>query len=75
MSQDIVILGGARTAIGTFGGALAGTTAIDLGTAAAKAAMARAGVAADQIGHVVFATCTCRGWPRCRPVCLTACLR
>jgi acetyl-CoA C-acetyltransferase len=54
MSQDIVILGGARTAIGTFGGALAGTTAIDLGTAAAKAAMARAGVAADQIGHVVF---------------------
>ena len=54
MSQDIVILGGARTAIGSFGGALAGTTAIDLGTAAAKAAMARAGVAADQIGHVVF---------------------
>ena len=54
MSQDIVILGGARTAISTFGGALAGTTAIDLGTAAAKAAMARAGVAADQIGHVVF---------------------
>lgn len=54
MTQDIVILGGARTAIGTFGGALAGTTAIELGTAAAKAAMSRAGVAPEQIGHVVF---------------------
>ncbi|SFR31605.1 acetyl-CoA C-acetyltransferase [Yoonia tamlensis] len=51
---DIVILGGARTAIGTFGGALAGTAPIDLGTAAAKAALDRAGVAGDQIGHVAF---------------------
>jgi acetyl-CoA C-acetyltransferase len=54
MSTDIVILDGARTAIGTFGGALAGTPPIDLGTAAAKAAMARAGVSPEQIGHVVF---------------------
>lgn len=54
MTDEIVILGGARTAIGTFGGALAGTPPIDLGTAAAKAAMDRAGVAADQIGTVVF---------------------
>ncbi len=51
---DIVILGGARTAIGTFGGSLAGTTPIDLGTVAAKAALDRAGVAGDQIGHVAF---------------------
>ncbi|MEO1554998.1 MAG: acetyl-CoA C-acyltransferase family protein [Pseudomonadota bacterium] len=54
MTQDIVILGGARTAIGTFGGALAGTTPIDLGTVAAKAAMDRAGVEGGQIGHVAF---------------------
>lgn len=54
MTQDIVILGGARTAIGTFGGALADTPPIDLGTAVAKAAMARAGVAPDHIGHVAF---------------------
>lgn len=54
MSTDIVILDGARTAIGTFGGALAGTPPIDLGTAAAKAAMERAGVSPEQIGHVVF---------------------
>ncbi|MCW8842240.1 MAG: acetyl-CoA C-acyltransferase family protein [Rhodobacteraceae bacterium] len=51
---DIVILDGARTAIGTFGGALAGTPPIDLGAAAAKAAMERSGVEGAQIGHVVF---------------------
>ncbi|GFE49411.1 3-ketoacyl-CoA thiolase [Roseobacter cerasinus] len=54
MTKDIVILGGARTAIGTFGGALAGTTPIDLGTVAAKAALERSGVSAGQIGHVAF---------------------
>ncbi|MEL6702551.1 MAG: acetyl-CoA C-acyltransferase, partial [Pseudomonadota bacterium] len=51
---DIVILGGARTAIGTFGGRLAGTAPINLGTIAAKAAIERSGVAADKIGHVAF---------------------
>ncbi|WP_411889119.1 acetyl-CoA C-acyltransferase family protein [Yoonia sp. SDW83-1] len=49
---DIVILGGARTAIGTFGGALAGTPPIELGTLAAKAALERSGVEGGQIGHV-----------------------
>ncbi|WP_224824167.1 acetyl-CoA C-acyltransferase family protein [Cognatishimia sp. MH4019] len=51
---DIVILGGARTAIGAFGGSLAGTAPIDLGTVAAKAAMERAGVEGGQVGNVVF---------------------
>ncbi|MDP5085728.1 MAG: acetyl-CoA C-acyltransferase family protein [Yoonia sp.] len=51
---DIVILGGARTAIGTFGGSLAGTTPIDLGTVVAKAALERAGVQGAQIGHVAM---------------------
>jgi acetyl-CoA C-acetyltransferase len=54
MTQDIVILDGARTAIGTFGGSLAGTTPIDLGTVAAKAALERSGVDGGQIGHVAF---------------------
>ncbi|MBY5933457.1 acetyl-CoA C-acyltransferase family protein [Tateyamaria omphalii] len=54
MTQDIVILDGARTAIGTFGGSLAGTTPIDLGTVAAKAALERSGVEGGQIGHVAF---------------------
>ncbi len=51
---DIVILDGARTAIGTFGGALAGTPPSQLGAIAAKEAMARSGVEGGQIGHVVF---------------------
>ena len=52
--SDIVILSGARTAIGTFGGALAGTPPIELGTVAARAALERAGVEGAQIGHVAF---------------------
>lgn len=51
---DIVILGGARTAIGAFGGSLAGTTPIELGTVAAKAALERSGVEGAQIGHVAI---------------------
>ena len=51
---DIVILGGARTAIGTFGGSLAGITPINLGAIVTKAALARAQVEGNQIGHVAF---------------------
>lgn len=51
---DIVILAGARTAIGTFGGALAGVAPTDLAATVSKAAMQRAGVDPAQIGHVVF---------------------
>ena len=52
--QDIVILDGARTAIGTFGGSLAAIPPIALAATAAKEALARAGVEGGQIGHVVF---------------------
>ena len=51
---DIVILGGARTAIGAFGGSLAGTSPIELGTIVAKAALERSGVDGAQIGHVAI---------------------
>jgi acetyl-CoA C-acetyltransferase len=54
MSDDIVILGGARTAIGTFGGSLAAVPPIDLATTASKAALERSGIDPEQIGHVVF---------------------
>jgi acetyl-CoA C-acetyltransferase len=54
MKDEIVILDGARTAIGTFGGSLAATPPIELGTAVAKAALERSGVEGGQIGHVVF---------------------
>ena len=52
--DDIVILGGARTAIGTFAGSLAGSSAIELGAIAARAALERAGLEGRQIGSVVF---------------------
>ncbi len=52
--DDIVILSGARTAIGTFGGALAGTPPIQLGATVAREALSRAGVEGGQIGHVAF---------------------
>lgn len=53
-ASDIVILSGARTAIGTFGGSLAAIPPIALAAAVTRAAMERAGVAPDQIGQVVF---------------------
>jgi len=52
--KDIVILDGARTAIGTFGGSLAAFSPTDLGTHVAKTALERSGVDAAQIGHVVY---------------------
>ena len=50
----IVILSGARTAIGTFGGSLSGFAPIELATFASREAIARSGISAEQIGHVVF---------------------
>lgn len=52
--KDIVILSGARTAIGTFGGSLAGTPPITLGATVARAALERAGLEGSQIGHVAY---------------------
>ncbi|MEP3442629.1 MAG: acetyl-CoA C-acyltransferase family protein [Sulfitobacter sp.] len=54
MTEDIVILSAARTAIGTFGGALAGTPPTSLGAVVSREAIARAGVDPAQINHVVF---------------------
>lgn len=51
---DIVILDGCRTAIGTFGGSLAGTPTTTLGAIVAKEALRRSGVEGGQIGTVVF---------------------
>jgi acetyl-CoA C-acetyltransferase len=51
---DIHILSAVRTAIGGFGGSLAGTPPIDIATHAAKAALERAGVEGGQIGQVVM---------------------
>ncbi|MEF9603432.1 acetyl-CoA C-acyltransferase, partial [Paracoccus sp. PXZ] len=52
--NEIVILSGARTAIGTFGGSLAGVPPIQLAATVTRAAIERAGIGAERIGSVVF---------------------
>ncbi|MEN7429294.1 acetyl-CoA C-acyltransferase [Chromobacterium sp. TRC.1.1.SA] len=52
--QEIVIVGMARTAMGGFQGALAGLTASQLGAAAIRAAVERAGVAAGDVDEVIM---------------------
>ncbi|WP_018989749.1 acetyl-CoA C-acyltransferase family protein [Aromatoleum toluclasticum] len=55
MSQrEVVVLGAARTPIGTYGGSLKDIPLGDLATVAVKAALERSGAAPDAIGHVVM---------------------
>ena len=51
---DIVIVSAARTPVGSFSGAFATTPAHALGTVAIKAALERAGVAADDVDEVIL---------------------
>ena len=53
-SRDVVFLSGVRTPFGAFGGAFRGLSAVDLTVHAAKAAIARAGVSPDDLGHSIF---------------------
>ncbi len=53
MTNDVFILGAARTAIGSFGGSLKGVSPADLGTAVTKEAVARSGVELESIGSNV----------------------
>jgi acetyl-CoA C-acetyltransferase len=50
--MDTALVSPVRTPIGKFGGALAGLTAVQLGTAAARAALERSGV--EQVDAVIF---------------------
>lgn len=54
MNKDVVILGGARTPMTEYGGALRDLSAIDLGARASRAAIERAGVPGGFIDHAVF---------------------
>lgn len=53
-SEEIVIVNGARTAFGAFGGSLAEKTATDLQVIACQGAMAKAGIKADTVDQVVL---------------------
>jgi acetyl-CoA acetyltransferase len=69
--DPIVILSYARTPMGAFQGQLAGTPATELGAAAVKAAMERAGVSGDQVDKIfmgcVLPPASARP-PRARPL-------
>ena len=54
MSDDIVIVSAARTAVGKFGGSLAKIAAPELGSIAIKAALERAKLTGDQVGEVIM---------------------
>jgi acetyl-CoA C-acetyltransferase len=61
MSDSIVITGAARTPMGAFQGDFATLAAHDLGGAAIKAAVERAGVSGDAVGEVLFGNCLMAG--------------
>ncbi|MEW6124575.1 MAG: beta-ketothiolase BktB [Pseudomonadota bacterium] len=52
--NQIVFLSGARTPIGSFGGTLKDVPPTALGAHAVKAAISRAGIAPEEVGHAVF---------------------
>src|SRR5678815_273610 len=54
MSKDVFILGGARTPMTEYTGALKDVSALELGAIAARAAFAKTGVQPDWIDHAVF---------------------
>lgn len=51
-TQDIVLIDGARTAFGEFGGSFKNVSAIDLGVAAAKEAISRSKIEADEVDEM-----------------------
>lgn len=54
LSKEIVIMGGARTPFGKFGGSFRDLSATDLAVLATKEALRRSEVKAEEIDHVVF---------------------
>ncbi len=53
-TREVVVVGGARTAIGDYGGSLKDVAPTKLGAIAIKEALARAGVDPATVGHVVM---------------------
>ena len=54
MAREVVIVSAVRTPIGSFGGALAEVPSTQLGAAAVKAAVERAGVAPEAVNEVIM---------------------
>ncbi|HYP71032.1 MAG TPA: acetyl-CoA C-acyltransferase [Variovorax sp.] len=61
MSESIVIVGAARTPMGSFQGDFSSLAAHDLGGVAIKAAVERAGIKPELVGEVLFGNCLMAG--------------
>ena len=61
MQDPIVIVSAARTPMGSFQGDFSSLAAHDLGGAAIRAAVERAGIAPDAVGEVLFGNCLMAG--------------
>ncbi|MDO8457195.1 MAG: acetyl-CoA C-acyltransferase [Burkholderiaceae bacterium] len=61
MTDSIVIVGAARTPMGSFQGDFSSLAAHDLGGAAIRAAVLRAGVTGEQVDEVLFGNCLMAG--------------
>jgi acetyl-CoA C-acetyltransferase len=61
MAESIVIAGAARTPMGGFQGDFSALAAHDLGGAAIRAAVERAGIPADSVGEVLLGNCLMAG--------------
>ncbi len=55
--KDVVIVGALRTPIGCFRGALAGHSAVELGSLVVKALIERTGVPAYAVDEVILVRC------------------
>lgn len=54
MTREVVVVSGVRTAVGDFGGSLKDFSPTQMGAMVLQEAVKRAGVKADEVGHVVF---------------------
>lgn len=54
MQREVMVVSGVRTAIGDFGGALKDVAPTALGAQVVREALVRAGVAGEEVGHVVM---------------------
>ena len=54
VGREVVVLSGVRTPVGSYGGSLKDFSPATLGAMVIREAVARAGVAPDDVGHVVF---------------------
>ena len=57
MGRDVVVLSAVRSAVGTFGGALAGIEPAELAGLVMREAVARSAAEAGRIGYVTLGTC------------------